>query len=241
MYQNARPRFLPSASAVCLEDLTTSNSPRAVLSSFNFQAFPEMDTPHALFHLRQQTKSLTDLHFRLKACPSRTSTDETIEFTVRRTSIEQFVFLAGQSFAILHGSDRDARLREACCIAGSIYVRYVLRDFQRRPTDILEILKRRFMNCVERFELETFSQNRLPVSVSVAALFWALNLGAAMSLDMAERTWFVLRMSRCAKILELRSLEQVLSILNGFLWVEKLENEAWKEIWGELRESITGS
>jgi hypothetical protein len=96
------------------------------------------------------------------------------------------------------------------------------------------------MTCVERFELENYGNSEL-VSASLTMLLWALSVGGTMSLGLAEKTWFVLRMSRAAKALGLRSWARVLPILNCFLWEEKLENEAWKCVSADLQESIVTS
>ena len=237
MLQNTRPRFLLSTTGVHSEDLIASNSPFAILSSFDLGDFSHMNIAIALFHVRQEITNLTDLQSRLMSCPSYTSAAEAMEFAASRTTIEHILLLAGQGFAVTHGPDQDGRLREMCCIAGSIYVNYVLRGFQPRPNVVLKTLKRRLMTCVEQFELEDYAKSD-PVSASIAVFFWALCVGATMSLDTAERNWFVLRTSRAAKHLGLGSWEQVSSLLDCFLWSEKLENEAWKSIWTDLQESI---
>jgi hypothetical protein len=86
-------------------------------------------------------------------------------------------------------------------------------------------------------ELENHGKSdQLPASI--AAIFWALCVGGAMAVDLEERTWFVLRLSRVAKQLGLMCWEQVLPILNCFLWHEKMETKAWKDIWADVQEWI---
>jgi hypothetical protein len=237
MFQNSRPRFLRSASTVCLEDLITGNSTATVFSDFDLQALSQTHITTGLFHLRKEITNLTEMWSRLMADPSQTSTIEAMEYAAKRTSVEQMLLLAGQGFAIMYGPDQDARLREACCIAGSIYVSTVLRGCQFGPTAMQKTLTRRLINCVERFELEDGGKTDV-VPSSIAVLFWALSVGGTMSLDLEERTWFLLRLRRAVKQLGLRSWEQCLSILNCFLWEEKMENEAWKSISADLQESI---
>lgn len=48
----------------------------------------------------------------------------------------------------------------------------------------------------------------------------------------------MLRLSKAANRLQLRSLGQVSASLNRFLWKTKLENEAWKGVWADLEELI---
>lgn len=166
----------------------TDNFSDASLSSFELQDFAQGDITTALFHLRQEIVDLTNMQSSLMACPSRTSTAEAMEFAVRRTGIENVLLLVGQGFAIMHAPDQDARLREACCIAGSIYVRYLFRGLQSKPNMTLKALKRRLMTCVERFELEDRGRSD-EVPASIAVLFWTLNVAGTMAMDLEERTW----------------------------------------------------
>ncbi|KAE9374231.1 hypothetical protein N431DRAFT_543622 [Stipitochalara longipes BDJ] len=235
--QNSKPRFTHAASPSRLADLMISNFTGASLSSFDLQIFSQMNITTALFRVRQEIMNLADMQSLLMACPSRTSTVETLEFAARRTSIEHVLLLASQGFASMQNPDQDARLREACCISGSIYVNSVFWGLQPSPTISLKTLKRRLMACVERLELEDHDKSDL-VPASIAVLFWALNVGGTIAVDLEERTWFVLRLSRAAKQIGLRSWEQILSVLNCFLWEAKLENDAWKGIWADLKELI---
>ncbi|KUJ17343.1 uncharacterized protein LY89DRAFT_718060 [Mollisia scopiformis] len=238
MFQDNRPRSLRSASIMCLEDLITSNPSATVFpSSFDLQKLSQTDIATGLSHLRKEIKNLTETRSRLMAHPFHTSTTESMKFAARRRIIEQMLLLAGRGFSMMHGPDKDARLREASCIAGSIYVRTVLQGFQARPSVGQKNLTRRLMTCVERFELEDRGKTGAE-STSIAALFWALNVGGTVSLDLEERTWFILHLSRVVKQLGLRSWGQGLSILNCFLWEEKLETEAWKSISADVQEFI---
>jgi hypothetical protein len=236
MFQNARPRFAHAASPARLADLITSDLSNASVSS-DLQEFSRVDITTALFRLRQEIIILTEMQSRLMECPDRTSTAEAMEFASRRTSIEHLLLFARQGLVSMHRTDQDARLREACCIAGSIYVSYVFHGLQPRATMVLKMLKRRLMSCVESLELENHGKSdQLPASI--AAIFWALCVGGTMAVDLEERTWFVLRLSRVAKQLGLMCWEQVLPILNCFLWHEKMETKAWKDIWADVQEWI---
>ena len=199
--------------------------------------FSRMDFTTSLFYLRQEIMNLSEIQSRLMACPSRTSTAEAIEFAARRTSIEHVLLLAGQGYASLNIWDQDARLREVCCVAGSIYVNYVFRGSQPRASIASKMLMRRLMTCVERFELEDHDGSNT-VPASIAALLWALCVGGTMAVDLEERSWFVLRLSRAGKLIGLKCWEQALSILKCFLWEEKLETEVWKSVWKDVEWSI---
>jgi hypothetical protein len=229
MFQNAKPRFSQSPPAPNSEDMISNHSFSDKHTSIDFASFSQRDTAIVLSHLRREMIDLTKVQSHLMACPSRTSTAEAMEFAARRTNIEHTLLSVGQWFAHTNEPGKDDRLREACSIAGSIYVNYVLRGFQYKLTIALKTLKRRLMTCVERFELEDNGKTD-SVSISTAVLFWALSVGVTVSLDLEERTWFVLRMSKAAKRLGLKNWEQALSLVNQVLWAEKLENETWKGI-----------
>jgi len=234
MFRNTKPRFTHSASPPRLADLMN----RYVnFSCFDIEEFSRMDFTTSLFYLRQEIKNLAEIQSGLLVCPSRTSTAEAMEFAARRSSIEHVLLLAGQGYSTMYSENQDARLREVCCVAGSIYVNYVFRGSQPRVTITSKTLKRRLMTSVERLELEDQDRSDT-VPSSIAALLWALCVGGTMAEDLEERTWFVLRLSTMTRRIGLKSWEQALSILNCFLWEEKLETDVWKEVWTDVEQSI---
>ncbi|MCJ1308005.1 hypothetical protein MMC25_001655 [Agyrium rufum] len=231
MFQNARPRFLASTTS------ESSSNAFAIMSLIDLEGFPYMDTSAVLFYLRKEIASLTKMYSRLMIDPSRTTTVQAMKFLSRRTDIEYILLLAAQGFAVMQGPDQDARLREACCLAGSIYVNYVLRGFKPSSALILKTLKKRLMTCVERFELETRGRTK-DVPTSIAVLFWALNVGGTMSLDVTEKSWFMLRLSRTAKHFGVRDWKSASLLLGDYPWAVKLQNEAWESIWVDLEQSL---
>lgn len=238
MLQHTRPRF---HSITLSEDLCV---PFAIVSSLDAESFSQIDTSTVLFSLCREINSLTGFHNRLIMDPDRTGTAEAMEFLVRRTNIESTLLLATQGFHHMRATDQDARLREACCLAGSIFVNYVLRGSKPSHALILRTLKTRLIACVELFESELsggLHDGMICQTASTAVLFWTLSVGGAMSLDAPEKAWFALQLSRAARNLGIGSWEGALPMIANFPWDEKLENEAWESIWVDLQATLTTS
>jgi len=65
-------------------------------------------------------------------------------------------------------------------------------------------------------------------------LLWILVLGGIAALDTIEREWFVIHIAVLAKVLKVASWEQVVEIMEGFLWLDSACDAGGQVLWAEV-------
>ena len=120
-------------------------------------------------------------------------------------------------------------LYEACRLAGLIFGIAVVFPIPN-TYDVLRTLSQRLKASIEKSEI--CESESLKVQY---VLLWMLILGGIAALDKAERPWFVSRLAKLVRALEI-DWNSVEGILERFLWLESACSPGGQLLWFEVVE-----
>lgn len=135
-------------------------------------------------------------------------------------------------------SSQNAVLREVCCIGASVHLKIVY-DFHLRlwagafPAGALmdRAMIQKIKSCLDMADTAT---------AQTSALFlWLMFLGGIAVAGTKERAWFVARIARTIMDLQICSWKDARSSLIQFLWVDRIHENACRDLWDEALITVT--
>ncbi|KAE9362867.1 hypothetical protein N431DRAFT_143607 [Stipitochalara longipes BDJ] len=122
-------------------------------------------------------------------------------------------------------------IREASCIAGSIYTQLQFRDAQPGSLS-LQLLKNRLLSIFAYLDTENIAPDRLQFEGPF--LLWILFCGGILCMNGDERAFFVERIVGLMVLLGMKGWEEMNGILRGYLWTGKLGGWTCLVLWDEV-------
>jgi hypothetical protein len=131
------------------------------------------------------------------------------------------------SFSPDTGRSSDLHLNEAIRMGALLYIKDILQNFLFSP-----------MQCRILVQNLKDGLSEIPCTKKLAPVFlWLCLVGANASNTGTARTWFTAHLVRVAASLNIRLWEDVKAILNQLVWIEKLQEVSYRQLWEEV--SIT--
>jgi hypothetical protein len=120
-------------------------------------------------------------------------------------------------------------ISESCRLSDLIYLRTILPGYPSRDwvyNTVVEKLK----SCIDGINFSGFASNGIVGEL----MLWLLFISSIVDLGPANRSWFVVRISKVASALQLQSWSHVKTVLMKFLWVEQMHEYLCLVLWNEI-------
>ena len=190
---------------------------------------PQNTEPESsIIGILSQLARLTRMQANLEQNPDRA---KHATFEQWLASMEQHITAYCAKALAVGSRTRIELIREASCIAGSIYTQLQFRDSEPDSTN-LQNLKGRLVSIFADLDTESIAADRLRTEGSF--LLWILFCGGILCLSGEERAPFVERILRLVMLLGLQGWEEVDGILRGYLWTGKLGDGTCGVLWDEV-------
>jgi hypothetical protein len=129
---------------------------------------------------------------------------------------------------------RNDLIREASCVAGSIYTKLQFRGSQIGDSDMQD-LRERLLYIFTHLEAEIEEPQR--VEAEGPFLMWILFCGGVLCVMDEQRPFFVSKIKSLANQLGIEGSHEVDEILRGYLWSDRIDNSTFSMLWQEVEMS----
>jgi Fungal specific transcription factor domain len=193
-----------------------------------FMLAPQTNEPKGtILDILSQLARLT----RAQADLNQATQEEKRDFEQRLTSMERHTAVY-MEVALKAGSlSRDDLIREASCIAGSIYTKLQFRDAQTSDAE-MQGLRDRLLYIFTHLETEIAEPHKLDTEGPF--LLWIMFCGGILCVSAEQRAFFVPRMKSLTTQLSIENWQEVDGILRGYLWSSKIDSWTFRMLWHEV-------
>jgi hypothetical protein len=214
----------PSFPIEGLSSMTSQNNPSTPLAETGFACLLDISNPSSpIIKGFQELVSLTtDIRSLGDRTPSGT---ELISFTGRRTWTEWAMSALDSNF---NDENMETMAVINCCrLSAQIYANIVLRKMELGYA-VLPHLANNLNNTLCQTDLNSMWEDRAEL------LTWCLFQGGAVAMESGIRKWYVSHLVPCSKLLGLQAWNDVLALLEKFLWVSPELERHCKPLWYEI-------
>jgi hypothetical protein len=211
----------PSLPIDGLSSMTFQHNPSLPLAKTGFACLLGISSPSSpmIKGLQELVSLTTDIRGLGCGTPSQA---ELYSFTGRRTYTEWELSTIEPSFE----TKSDAAIKNCCRLSAQIYVNIVLRKMKVGYA-VLPHLANKLKNALDRTDLNSMWEDKSEL------LTWVLFQGGAVATEGLSK-WYVSHLVSCSKHSGLQTWNDVVGLLERFLWVSLELEKHCKPLWYEI-------